>query len=204
MLFRSCGHNCHDHPGAIPSHRHSKKKADIVFDLLVNGREAVGDVTVYHPFTGVISGPDSRGSWQANLERARFNHKKQKHQGPYAGMNLHFLPLVVSTFGVLQDDFLRLLWLATSASGGSGLSVGEVREHKGSDVRQMLFSKMRSRISVAAARSCAMRYDAFCGFKPSYPVSHKYIPSDPLFAHDNRLVGTVIGPTRGVLLGGES
>ena len=57
--------------------------------------------------------------------------------------DLHFVPLVVSTFGVLQDDFLRLLWLATSSARGAGLAVGEVLEAGQSwSHGQQLFTKL--------------------------------------------------------------
>lgn len=128
---------------------------------------------------------------------ARYTHKNTKHKNAYStlALPLNFLPLVVSTFGTLHLDFLRLLWLTTSAASGSGLAIGEVREHHNSDVRRMLFSKLSSRVSVAAARSCAMRYTGFSGFRLYSGPIRNHVPSDANFTQDNRIVGSVIGPT---------
>ena len=197
---KSCGTNCYADPKLVPSHTHSHRKADIVFDILLrDGRKVVGDVTVCHPVSGTTS-PQGQpvGTWKPRVMSDRFSHKNTKHSHDYSIQNLCFVPLVASTFGVLNDEFLRLLWLATSNARGSGLAVGEVRESFGSTQRQMLFSKLRSRVSVLAARSCAMRFDSFAGVHPFLADTRHYNPSDPFFLFETPLVGPVIGPLQGL------
>lgn len=134
---------------------------------------------------------------------SRFSHKKSKHTKGYAYDKLRFVPLVVSTFGVLHEDFMRLLWLTTSASRGSGLAVGEVREQGfGAGTRKLLFAKLRSRVSVLAARTFAMRYEGFCGVFPRLFPSYNYEPSDPSLLLFTTPVGEAVGPVRDVFLGG--
>jgi hypothetical protein len=128
----------------------------------------------------------------------RFSAKKTKHSVQYSARQLHFVPLVVSTFGVLQDDFMRLLWLVTSASRGSGLAVGEIREAgPGAGERQMLFSKLKARVSVAAAQAAACRFLGYSNhvtFPQRAVASHA--PTDPYFTEHTGLAADAIGPVR--------
>ena len=109
--------------------------------------------------------------------------------------------MVVSTFGALQADCLRVLWLATASKqrDDAELAVGEVRQvargPRPLDVRQAWFTKLCARLSLCAARTLARRYDA--AYSPlSYlpPFSRPLHPAE-LLAVD--LAGAHIGPVDG-------
>ena len=135
------------------------------------------------------------GTWKPSFFRDRHAKKMKSHNESYAQQELHFVPLIVSTFGVLDDDFMRLLWLATSAARSTGMSVGEVREAgPSSTVRQHFFSKLRSRVAVAAATATAMRLDACAREVWRPPPLGAHVPSDASFyLPDSALVGAPIG-----------
>lgn len=195
----SVGTGCTMDTRMIPSHLRSRKKADVLFDItLRSGWRVIGDLTVCHPVSGTWNSPRSPlGTWLSGAMEARFNAKKSKHTNPYSAQQLHFVPLVVSTFGVLHDDFLRMLWLATSASRGSGLAVGEIREAgPGAGERQLLFSKLRARVSVAAARAAACRFLGYSNDVNVRSVAVSYNPTDPGFLEHGGVTAEAIGPVR--------
>ncbi len=59
------------------------------------------------------------GTWMGTAMQLRFSAKRKKHHAAYETQLLHFVPLIVSTFGVSHEDFLRLLWILTLESRGS-------------------------------------------------------------------------------------
>ena len=133
----------------------------------------------------------------------RSSSKNTKYKDYYSSLGAVFVPLVVSTFGVMHDDFVRLLWILARPARDDSLAVGEVRE-AGRDAprRQLIFHKLRARIAVAAAYAAAMRLDG-TPLEPAYLSSvANYVPDDPAFALDvaldNGLCGGPIGPVRGV------
>ena len=111
---------------AVPTHLHSRKQGDILFEsVLANGQHVVADVTVCHPVLGSPQSPSGVvGSWQTQAMGARYNRKLLRHRDYYKARCLEFVPLVVSTFGVLHADFARLLWLLASPTRDPTLAVG--------------------------------------------------------------------------------
>ncbi len=120
----------------------------------------IGDLSICHPVSGRPSGVTPLGTWMGTTMQSRFSAKSKKHRAAYEAQLLHFVPLIVSTFGVLHEDFLRLLWILTSESRGSGLAVGEVREAgPGAGHRQMLFAKcgQELRCSWLSLQQCGLQ-----------------------------------------------
>jgi hypothetical protein len=73
--------------------------------------QIAGDVSVRHPVQGISrSAGGTVGRWIPTALQDRYTAKTRKHGSAYkAGAG--FIPLVVSTFGILHPDFLRLLWV---------------------------------------------------------------------------------------------
>lgn len=196
--LRSFGTACTAQPSQIPTHGHSNKHGDIFFEpKLLSGRSVVVDVAVAHPVTGNPRSPNSPavGKWQPETLSQRFSSKKSKHNSYYLAIGCTFVPLVVSTFGVMHEDFVRFLWLVSRPSQDSSLAVGEVREAGPSaSLRQLLFAKLRARVAVAAAYAAAMRLLAVPLDRGTLPPTANYVPDDPTFTHDSALAGLPIGP----------
>ena len=109
-------------------------------------------------------------------------------------MGITFIPLVASTFGVLHDDFLRFLWILSEPDRDYDLAVGEVRDAGPSTpLRNLLFTKLRARASVAAAYAAAMRLLAIPLDRAPLPSSAHYVPDDSTFTHETALAGVPIG-----------
>jgi hypothetical protein len=197
---RSIGVGSTTHSRQVPTHHHSKKKGDVIFDIkLKSDMRIIGDLSICHPVSGRPSGVTPLGTWMGTTMQSRFSAKSKKHRAAYEAQLLHFVPLIVSTFGVLHEDFLRLLWILTSESRGSGLAVGEVREAgPGAGHRQMLFAKMRARVAVLVAKSAAMRFAGYSVVPSRIQSCHSHIPTDLMFSQLNPPLGNAIGPVREV------
>jgi hypothetical protein len=124
----------------------------------------------------------------------RFTAKRSKHEKGYENQDLLFLPLVISTFGVLHPDFLRLLWiLAGKASHVT--DVGEVRTGSIYQTpRQLIFHKLHARVSIAAAKATTMRILGISGSVHYMPPTLSYEPSDPSLLLPTSVNGIPIGP----------
>ena len=200
-VARSAGVGASSNPALVPSHCFSRRKGDIRFSLKDWGGanlQVVGDLTVCHMVKGSpASGRSAEvGQWQPQALQVRYNHKKHKHAKNFANQEVLFVPLVVSTYGVLHEEFLRFLWhLAVVSAAPDAVVMGEVREAgQGLSNRQLLFAKMRSRMSVAAAYAASMRYTGFADVAPLNGSASRYQPSDPSFGSECSLAGIPIGP----------
>mmetsp|Transcript_36345 Transcript_36345/g.91401 ORF Transcript_36345/g.91401 Transcript_36345/m.91401 type:complete len:159 (-) Transcript_36345:8-484(-) len=123
------------------------------------------------------------GTWLPNNLTERYAAKMRKHGQAYRDIQRRFIPLIVSSYGVLHPDFLRLLWVI-AAQRDTDLDVGEVREKAVGDPRHLILYKLRSRVAVAAARATASRLLGSAGgvfFRPPPHPRRAYEPSDPTF-----------------------
>jgi hypothetical protein len=194
---RTLGTSCTAQPKAVPTHTHSRKQGDILFEsVLASGQHVVADVTVCHPVLGSPQSPSGViGSWQKQAMGARYAHKLHKHRDYYNARCLEFVPLVVSTFGVLHADFARLLWLLASPARDPTLAVGEVREAGPlASRRHLFFYKLHSRMAVMAARAAAQRLDGMAYAPGRLPFATEHVPTDPAFAYVDSLAPLHIGP----------
>jgi hypothetical protein len=137
---------------------------------------------------------DTIGTWKNSALNQRFTSKRNKHQEAYANQDLLFLPLVASTYGVIQHDFLRLLWILADKSASS-TNVGEVRIGPICQTPKMVaFHKFVARIAVAAAKASAMRMLGFSGSVHYVHPTSTHCPSDPGILLHSSVAGTPIGP----------
>jgi hypothetical protein len=195
-LSKSCGVPCSANRRTVPSHTHTNHRGDLIFAIKATSRfsDIIGDVTMCHPALGNPSDPSHIGTWQGDALTQRFSAKRSKHQKAYENQDLLFLPLVISTFGVLHPDFLRLLWiLADKAS--SATDVGEVRTGSIYQTpRQLIFHKLHARVSIAAAKATVMRALGISGTVYYVPPTVSYEPSDPSLLLPTSVTGIPIGP----------
>lgn len=194
---RTLGTSCTSQPKAVPTHQHSRKQGDILFEsVLANGQHVVADVTVCHPVLGSPQSPNGTlGTWQKHTMGARYTHKLHKHREYYRARCLEFVPLVASTFGVLHADFARFLWLLASPERDPTLAVGEVREAgPQASRRHLFFYKLHSRMAVMAARAAAQRLDGLAYAPGRLPYTADHVPTDPAFAYTDSLAPLHIGP----------
>ena len=171
------------------------KRADVCIDIGVpqRGEQIIGDVSVRHPVQGVTRGSGTVGTWLPNALNVRYRAKMTKHGAAYDLMSLCFVPLVVSSFGVLHDDFLRLLWVLAGRIDDE-LEVGEVRDRAYDTPRHHLFFKLRSRMAIGAARAASMRLVGIPGaVHYTRPPRQFYDPSDPTFGLNTALNGMPLG-----------
>ena len=196
-LSKTCGVPCSANRRTVPSHKHTNHRGDVIFAIEAPSKftEIIGDVTMCHPVLGNPSDPSHIvGTWQGEALAQRFSAKRSKHQKAYENQDLLFLPLVISTFGVLHPDFLRLLWiLAGKASNAT--DVGEVRTGSIYQTpRQLIFHKLHARVSIAAAKATVMRALGISGSVYYVPPTTSYEPSDPALLLPTSVTGIPIGP----------
>ena len=103
--------------------------------------------------------------------------------------------------GVLDGDFLRLLWAAAGnyvSADESVVVAGEVRPGGGKapTLRELLFFKLRSRASVSVARATAMRLLGFPGSINYFPKGAP--PTDPFLHMHVPMAGVPVGAMGGV------
>ena len=184
-------------PRDVPSHRHSRQKADLYLCELLLGREqrpVVADISICHPVTG------TDGEWKDNVMMVRAREKIRKHQGAYAtdANPAHFALLIATTYGVLHEDFLRTLWLVADKTLEHCHTVGEVREGPAArDYRWNIFTRLRARASAAVARQTAMCLDAHVPLPATAFAHRSYVSSDPNFtgSYVSILTGPAVMPS---------
>ena len=154
----------------------------------------VADLSICHTFSG-------DGQWKRDAAQVRVKEKIKKLSASYAAhtdQQAHFTPLVATTYGRLEDDFLRLLWLIRTRATEDGHSVGEIREYAAiKDYRQQMFARLCARASIAIARYTTARLSSLIQFPPSTYMHRAYVPSDPGFtrSYANVLTGIPIVPS---------
>ena len=154
----------------------------------------VADLSICHPFSG-------DGQWKRDAAQVSVKEKIKKHSESYATRTdqpAHFTPLVATTYGRLEDDFLRLLWLVGAKATEDGRSVGKIREYAAiKDYRQQMFARLCARASIAIARYTTARLSLLIPFPPSTYMHRAYVPSDLGFTRSyvNVLTGIPIVPS---------
>jgi hypothetical protein len=196
-LSKTCGVPCSANRRTVPSHKHSNHRGDLISAIKVSTRfsDIIGDVTMCHPALGNPSNPTHIiGTWHKDALSQRFAAKRSKHQKGYENQDLLFLPLVISTFGVLHPDFLRLLWILADKSS-QATDVGEIRTGSIYQTpRQLIFHKLHARVSIAAAKATVMRILGISGSVYYMPPTLSYEPSDPSLLLPTSVTGIPIGP----------
>ena len=85
-----------------------------------------------------------------------YNKKMQKHGRPYEQQRLAFVPCIMSTYGAMQDDFVRLLYIMARRQAET--IVAYHRPEADFDcVLGQCFSGLKGRIGAACARAMALR-----------------------------------------------
>ncbi len=71
------------HGKSVPTHNHSKKKGDIIFDIkLKSEMRVIGDLSICHPVSGRPSGVTPLGTWMGTTMQSRFSAKTEKQETP--------------------------------------------------------------------------------------------------------------------------
>ena len=103
-----------------------------------------------HPFTGT-------GTWLPNVLRDRHNAKIAKHDQAYSRQALCFVPCIVTTYGAMGAEFVRLLYVLARRQA----EVIVTHHRPDSDYRHILamcFSANRAKVGAAVAKAAmAMR-----------------------------------------------
>jgi hypothetical protein len=133
----------------VPSHDDSSKKGDALTTLTRDAWPQVLDFTMVHPYTG-------NGDWVPQALRAAHNRKMAKHNSAYERQAISFIPCVLSTYGALGDEFVRLLYILARRQA----EVIIAHHRPDDDYVKMLglcFASIKSKVGAAAARGMAMR-----------------------------------------------
>jgi hypothetical protein len=146
------------------------------------------DVTVHSPIAtnGTWDGHlNAEGTWTSTALLSREAHKFGKHEGNYAALNLGFLALAVSTFGLLGPTFIRFLSLLAAAKVTSFIEyrshqhLRELSEDELPRLKAQYLSAMFAHIGDATAKG-SERLCASWG--PRNP--HLYLPSRGACTHN--------------------
>ena len=133
----------------VPSHDDSNKKGDALTTLTRDAWPQVLDFTMVHPYTGT-------GAWIPNAVQAAHNRKMEKHNRAYERQALSFIPCVLSTYGALGDEFVRLLYILARRQAEI-----IINHHRPDDdyvqILGLCFAANKSKVGAAAARGMAMR-----------------------------------------------
>ena len=133
----------------VPSHDDSNKKGDALLTLTRDAWKQVLDFSMVHPFTGT-------GTWLPNVLRDRHNAKIAKHDQAYSRQALCFVPCIVTTYGAMGAEFVRLLYVLARRQA----EVIVTHHRPDSDYRHILamcFSANRAKVGAAVAKAMAMR-----------------------------------------------
>ena len=133
----------------VPSHVDSNKKGDALRTLTRDAWPQVLDFTMVHPYTG-------NGAWIPNTLRDRHNRKMEKHNRAYESQGICFIPCVVTTYGAMGAEFVRLLYILARRQA----EVIITHHRPDVDFKHMLgvcFSSNKAQVGVAVARGMAMR-----------------------------------------------
>jgi hypothetical protein len=125
------------------------------------------DVTVYSPIAtnGTWDGhSNAEGTWTSTALLAREAHKFGKHEGNYAALDLGFLALAVSTFGLLGPTFIRFLSLLAAAKVTSFVEyrshqhLRQLSEDELPRLKAQYLSAMFAHVGDATAKGTIMRF----------------------------------------------
>lgn len=133
----------------VPSHDDSNKKGDALTTLTRDAWPQVLDFTMVHPYTG-------NGDWIPNALRDRHNSKMAKHNRAYERQGICFVPCVVTTYGAMGAEFVRLLYILARRQA----EVIITHHRPDADFNHLLgvcFSSNKAQVGVAVARGMAMR-----------------------------------------------
>ena len=168
--FRSCDVACTTDLKQVSTHQHRRRQGDMFFPdqlLAKSNLPVVADLSICHPFPG-------DGQWRRDAAQVRVKEKIKKHSASYAtntDQQAHFTLLVATTYGRLEDDFLRLLWLIGAKATEDGRSVGEIREYAAiKDYRQQIFARLCAQASITIARYTTARVSSLIPSPPSTSV----------------------------------
>ena len=127
----------------------------------------MGDVSLTHPYIGDADDRSTWGTFKTDHMQRRIDDKNSKYQRFHYQLNYLFLPLVCNTFGLINGEALRLLFLlAHKAATLYFDAIGErIYDDDGKfraaflHHRSSLFNRFKSRIALAACRGMARRGD---------------------------------------------
>ena len=138
----------------VPSHADSNKKGDALTTLSRDAWPQVLDFTLVHPCSG-------SGVWDSNALQNSVNRKMDKHNGAYFGLGFTFVACAVTTFGVLHQEFLRLLYILARRQAEVIVSYHRP-DADFADMLGMCFAANRAKVGAAVARGMAMRALSYC------------------------------------------
>ena len=141
-----------------------------------------------HVTGGDTNDPRAWGTWNDSAVTKAIDNKRKHYKQYEHNSRLCFLPLVVSTYNDMCNDFLRLLWLLAEAQFEVAIASGLVDTDTALSHQVKLFAaRLRSRIACVTAVSVPKRltslppYDLHLA-KPPYPRTPiDFDPDAPLF-----------------------
>ena len=144
---------------------------------------------------------DDRSQWGAWADEKINNaiKLKERHYKPYKhNSSLCFLPMVISTYGYMCDDLLRLLWFIAEAQFDLATLRGAVDlEMPKRQQIQLFAARIRSRIACATAVGVAKRLACL----PTYDFRQAKSPTPP-DSPPIRGTSTLQNPCSRIRLGG--
>jgi hypothetical protein len=157
----------------VPTHLADNKQGDALINLAKNADadrdwKNVVDFTIVHPFS-------STGEWKNSAMTTSYNKKMEKHGRPYEIQKLAFVPCVLTTYGAMQDDFVRLLYIMARRQAESIIAYHRP-EADFDCVLGQCFSGFKGRFGAACARAMALRalsYNKFGLRRPHLARVHK-------------------------------
>lgn len=138
----------------VPAHDDSNQKGDALTTLTHAAKPQVLDFTLVHPYSGA-------GAFDDNVLQDRHKRKMDKHNNAYSLKGYSFVPCVATTYGAVQADFLRLLYILARRQA----EVIITYHRPDADFDHMLglcFAANRAKVGAAIARGMAMRALSYC------------------------------------------
>ena len=136
----------------VPCHVTSNKVGDAICKLTHDSAPLVLDFSIVHPQSGNVNG----GTWNPSALAQAAHKKCIKHGAQYAVMGFEFAPCVATTYGQLEADLLRLLYILARKHA----ELVHVHHRPLCDVAALFrtfFAQSRARIGAAVARGMAQR-----------------------------------------------
>lgn len=137
----------------VPSHLTTNKVGDALCNLSSDCRQLIMDYTVVHPRYGT---PNAAGQWNPDALSRAARHKWNRHGRPYAIIGFAFAPCVMSTYGQMEPNFLRLLYILARKRA----NLVHVHHRPFCNIDSLFgrfFAQSRARIGAAVARGMALR-----------------------------------------------
>lgn len=137
----------------IPSHLTNNKIGDALCLLSSDCQQLILDYTVVHPRQGTATAP---GVWNANALTNAARNKWNRHGRAYATIGYAFAPCVMTTYGRMEANFLRLLYILAKKRA----QLVHVHHRPLVSVDNLFgrfFAQSRARIGAAVARGMALR-----------------------------------------------